>query len=323
MAYGKDGLIDPFNGLNDIKNKLIKCVGNAYKRFSEDALRMLRAIRFSAELGFELTLTTLTCIEMNHAQIQFVSKERIREEFNKILLSNTENVRDLIDTNLMAHIIPNYIELIGFNQNNPYHDMTLLSHTLRSAKSIECELHLKLTMLLHDIGKVKTMTKDSNGISHYYGHADESATMTLDILKDLKYDNDTIYKVTQLIKCHDYTLDGVPSIKKLLNKIGEELLRDLIAVQWADILAQNPAFAKKRLMKLMQVEMALDDILDKKECFSLKDLAINGNDLIELGFKGKQIGYILNELLNQVIEDKDLNDNEILMTRAKCIKIPD
>lgn len=323
MAYGKEGLIDLFDGLVDLELGVISCVGNPFHRFEEDALRMLRAVRFSAQLGFTILSNTHYAINVNSRNLENVSKERIRDEFHKILLSDSRKVATLIDIGLMSYVIPQFDKLERFDQNNPYHDLSLLDHTLRSVASIDNELHLKLTMLLHDIGKVNTVVKDADGISHYYGHADESATIAEEILADLKYDKATTNKVLQLIKCHDYNLDGVPSIKKLLNKIGEDLLRDLIKVQWADILAQNPVYARNRLTKLMQVEMKLNEVINTKECFSVRDLAINGVDLLKLGFKGREIGYILNELLNQVIEDKNLNYQEILLTRAEHMIIPD
>jgi tRNA nucleotidyltransferase (CCA-adding enzyme) len=319
MAYNfQKGLVDPFNGLEDLENKTINCVGNSIDRFNEDALRMMRAIRFSAQLGFYIDKTVILGICRIHENLNNISMERIREELNKILLSNSNRIYDLISFYLIDSFIPEIKTLEDFEQNNPYHNLNLLDHTLTSVKIIENELHLKLAMLFHDFGKVKTKTTDENGISHYYGHPKESVTIATNILKRMKYDNETIDKVITLIGYHDCTLENKTSVKRMLNKIGEDLLRDLIKVQWADILAQNPVYAKERLTKLVKVEQILDEIVSQQECFSVKNLAINGKDLIGLGYKqGKEIGIILTTLLDKVIEDSSLNTKEKLIEIVK------
>lgn len=319
MAYNLEkGLVDPFNGLDDLKNKIIRCVGNPLDRFSEDALRMMRAIRFSAQLGFNIEKDTLCGIEELFNNLSNVSQERIREEFNKTLIHDSKKVYDYIYSHLIDTFLPELIDMRGFNQNNPYHDLYLLDHTIQTVQIVENKLHLKLTMLLHDTGKVKTKTTDENGISHYYGHPKESVTIATNVLKRMKYDNETIDKVITLIGYHDCTLENKTSVKRMLNKIGEDLLRDLIKVHWADILAQNPVYAKERLTKLVKVEQILEEIVSKQECFSVKNLAINGKDLIELGYKqGKELGVILNVLLDKVIEDSSINTKENLIEIVK------
>jgi len=315
MAYNYEkGLVDPFNGLEDLKNKIIKCVGKSGDRFSEDALRMMRAIRFSAQLGFNVDINIKEAIYDLNENLKNISIERIREEFNKILLSNSDDIYELMELYLVNAFIPEINDLYNFNQNNPYHDLKLLDHSLKSVKLIENELYLKLTMLLHDFGKVKTQTTDENGISHYYEHPSVSVEIASMILDRMKYDNDTKDKVLMLIGYHDCNLESRKAIKRILNKMGESLLRDLIKVKWADILSQNPIYAKERLMKLVETENILNEIISEKECFSVKDLAINGKDLIELGYKqGREIGYTLNELLKIVIEDNNLNTKEKLI----------
>lgn len=319
MAYNdKSGLIDYFGGEEDLRNQFIRCVGNSYDRFEEDALRMLRAVRFSAQLGFSLSCNIEMAIKLLHYDLEEISIERIRSEFNKILLSDSSKVSKLIELGIIDYIIPEIRCMKNFNQNNPYHDLDLLNHSIKSMNIIENKLHLKLAMLLHDIGKINVRTTDKDGISHYYGHAKESILITEQILKRMKYDNDTINKVLTLIKYHDYTLKSRSSIKKMLNKIGQSLLRDLIRVQWSDILAQNPVYAKERLINLFSVEKILLDIIKEKECFSIKDLAVNGKDLIELGYRqGKEIGYILNQLLQMVIENNSINEREKLIKIIK------
>lgn len=319
MAYNeKDGLVDYFGGMQDLNDKIIRTVGEPKKRFNEDALRMLRAIRFSAQLNFKIDESVLNSIKYLKNNIQNISKERIREEFNKILLSNPRKIEILKECELLEYIIPGINKLYGFDQNNIYHIYDLYNHTLIATESIESYLHLRLAMILHDLGKIKTKTTDENGISHYYGHAKESEEMAKNILKDLKYDNETINKVLILIKYHDCTLKSKSSIRKMLNKIGEDLLRDLIKIQRADALAQNPIYANEKQLKLIESENKLDLIITQNECFNLKDLKINGEDLIKMGFgKGKIIGETLKYLLDLVIEKPVLNEKEELIRLSK------
>jgi len=323
MAYNeKDGLVDYFEGMEDLNNKIIKTVGEPKKRFNEDALRMLRAIRFSAQLNFKIDENVLFTIKELKDNIKNISKERIREEFNKILLSDIGKIEVLKECEVLEYIIPGISNLYNFNQNNDYHIYDLYNHTLVATEAIEPILHLKLTMLLHDLGKTKTKTTDKNGISHYYAHPKESVAMAELILKELKYDNDTINKVLTLIQYHECTLESKLSVKRMLNKIGEEPIRDLIKIQRADVLAQNPVYSKERLLNLISVENKLGIILAENECFNLKDLRINGGDLINLGFiKGKEIGETLQYLLELVIENPKLNEREKLINITKEIKL--
>lgn len=318
MAYNeKDGLVDYFNGIKDLKDKTIKTVGNPMQRFEEDALRMLRAIRFSAQLNFNIDPLIVKTIKELRDNIKYISKERIREEFNKILISNPKKINILKECELLDYIIPGISKLYGFNQNNPYHIYDLYDHTLFSTEIVESVLHLRLTMMFHDFGKLLTQTTDENGISHYYSHAKESIIIAENILRDLKYDSNTINSVLTLIQYHDCVLESNLSIKRMLNKIGEKLLRDLIKVKRADLLSQNPLYAKERLLNLITIEDKMNSILNQKECFNLKDLKINGKDLIDLGFnRGKEIGNILKYLLDLVIEDPSLNEKEKLIKLA-------
>lgn len=323
MAFNEQrGLVDYFHGVRDLQDKIIKTVGVPEERFNEDALRMLRAVRFSAQLDFNIDKNLLVAIKKLAINIKNISKERIREEFNKILINNPRKIDILKDCEILELIIPEIKNIYDFNQNNPYHTYDLYDHSIKATEVIEEKLHLRLTMLLHDFGKVKTKTTDEKDISHYYNHSKESVELAKGILKDLKYDNETINKVLILIQYHDRALKSKLSVKKLLNKIGEEAFLDLIKVQKSDILAQNPIYAKERLLNMISIESKLDLIIEQNECFSLKDLKINGRDLIELGFnKGKEIGEILNYLLEKVIENPELNNKEQLIKLAKvsCI----
>ncbi|AGX43590.1 CCA tRNA nucleotidyltransferase [Clostridium saccharobutylicum] len=319
MAYNEEnGLIDYFEGIEDLSKKIIKTVGNPNKRFNEDALRMLRAIRFSAQLDFEIEESTIDAIKHLRNNIENISKERIREEFNKILIYKPNNINLLKECGLLEYIIPEMIKTYNFNQNNTCHIYNLYEHSIAATEMIEPILHLRLTMLLHDLGKIETKTTDGNGVSHYYCHSKVSKKISEKILKNLKYDNDTINKVKSLIEYHDDTLKTNVSIKWMLNKIGESLFLDLIKVQRADIKAENETYAKDKLMELDLIENKLNHILEKDECFNLKKLKINGQNLMDIGFsKGKEIGDTLNYLLKLVIENPELNRKETLLEIVK------
>ena len=320
MAYNPtEGIIDYFEGIKDLENKTIRCVGDPLKRFSEDALRMMRAVRFSAQLGFQIEDNTENAIRSLSSNIKFVSMERIKGEFDKILLSdNADRIHSLNDYGLMTNFLPEYDICEATSQNNPYHIFDVATHLICSVENIEKNLYLRLTMLLHDICKPQCKTTDELGIDHFYIHGYKSAEKAREILKRMKYDNKTIEKVYTLIKYHDYELYSNKSIKKLLNKIGEELFVDLLKVKEADIKAQSPKFYEERHIKLLEIKEKLNNILQERQCFSLKDLAINGRDLTELGLaQGKEIGKILNELLEMVMENPELNTKEELINIIK------
>lgn len=320
MVYNNDeGLIDYFNGLEHIEYKNIKCVRDPLERFSEDALRMLRAYRFSAELSFVIEKNTKECIEKLSDTIRNVSIERIREEYNKILLS--DNAGELHNVNacgLLRHFIPEFDICEKTNQDNPHHIYTVGQHLIKTVENIESRLTLRLTMFFHDICKPQCKTVDEKGIGHFYNHNEVSSIKAEEILKRMKYDNKTIEKVTTLIKYHDREVISDKSIRKLLNLIGEENFRDLLKVKEADMKAQNPIYYENNHSKLIETERKFNDIINSKQCFTIKDLAINGKELTYLGIKeGKEIGIALNKLLSMVLEKPELNDKEILLKLAK------
>ncbi len=318
MAYNDiEGFKDYFNGLNDLNNKMIKTVGNPEKRFLEDALRMLRAIRFSAQLNFEIEEDTLNAIKKLKDNIIKISKERIREEFNKIIIYNPRKIDILRECGLLEFILKEMAKAYGFNQNNKYHVYDLYEHTIICMENIESNLHLRLVMLLHDLGKLETKTTDEKGVSHFYGHVECSIEIAKKVLKELKYDNVTTEKVLFLIKYHDYPINDKITLKHLLNEMGEDLVYDLLKVKKADILGKNSLYKEVQLKSLLDIEKCLNNILENEECFSVKQLRISGNELIEIGLKGKEIGEMLNYLLDMVVEDKAINNTEELIKLAK------
>lgn len=323
LAYNnEEGILDYFGGIKDLQDKLIRCVGNPEDRFSEDALRMARACRFSSQLNFKLDQSVINSILKNSKLIQNISKERIQSELNKILLSeNLNGLYHFYQSGLLQYVIPIFESCFLCNQSNPYHIYNVGLHIFKSVEFIEMELHLKLTMLFHDVAKPICKTLDENGIGHFYGHAEESSKMAIEILGRMKYDNLTITRVRDLIFYHDSEIqDSRKSIRKWLNKIGEETFRNLLKVRKADIKAQNTDYYQERHDKLERIKVVLEEVLNAKECFSKKDLAINGTDLIKLGYtEGKQIGEIINKLVELVLDNPNLNTKEQLVEIVKTL----
>ena len=325
LAYNENtGLIDYFNGVNDIKNKIIRCVGDADKRFKEDALRMLRAIRFSCQLTFDIEENTLKAIKDNYKLIENISFERIRDEICKILISpNPSRGLELLkDTNLLELILPEINSLVDFSPKCTNHNRNVFTHTLRVIDNTENDLLLRLSALFHDVGKLNTLTPFNNGLFYGFpGHSIEGAIMSKRILSKLRFDNNTIKIVSKLIEHHLVlnvdTMLTKYEVKKLLNDVGKNNISLLFKLQRADINSlDNP---KIFLDKVNYTEKLTNEILENNEPLTIKDLDITGEDLISnLGLKpGKIIGDILNYLLDKVLENPNLNSKEILLNLAK------
>lgn len=321
MAYSdKNGIVDLFNGIKDLNNRIIKCVGDANERFSEDALRMLRAIRFSAQLGFEIHKETEKAIKENAELINNVSAERIKVEITKTLISNNpKKIEVLYSLGLMEYVMPEFIPCIGLKQNNPYHIYNVDKHIYTSLANIEAEESLRWTMYLHDIGKGYTRTTDDKGIDHFHGHVKVSLKYSKTILNRLKFDNKTKDKVLKLIEYHDYRIeDNIKSVRKAINKVGQELFEDYIKVQKADVLSQNPEFLDERIDKLNHILDIYNKVKEEGQCTTLKELAITGSDLMDIGYKqGTIIGITLNKLLSYVLDDPSRNNKKWLLEKAK------
>lgn len=319
IAFNKKrGIVDYFDGLTDLEKKMIKCVGKPSLRFKEDGLRMLRCIRFSAQLGFSIDVDTRNSIQENAQLLENISMERIQQEFNRTIINAPELIYDMWELGLMQHFIPEFGPCIGLEQKNPHHVFDLDKHTIKSMMNIENNVILRLTMFLHDFGKVAAKTTDEKGIDHFYTHNEISCKLAKTILKRMKYDNNTIDKIDVLIKYHDYDIANKKTLRRLLSKIGVDNFRDLLKVKEADMLAQNPVYFEKKKNKLHEIKKMLEEILIDENCFSIKDLKLNGNDLIQIGFKkNKTIGETLNYLLGKVIENPELNNREVLLGLVK------
>jgi len=320
MAYHpKEGLFDPNLGLEDLKSGIIRAVGNPCDRFQEDPLRMLRAVRFSAVLGFDIDKSTLEAIKSNGHLIESVSQERIRDELTKILISEPFKFALLRDLHLLRYILPEFDRCFDITQNHPYHVFNVAEHSLKTVSEIANDITLRWTMLLHDTGKALTKSTDNEGIDHFYGHPEESIAIAKTVLERLKFDNKTIEKVCLLIKYHDLRIQpNIKSVRKAASKIGKENIMDLLKVQEADKKGQNPKFLKDSLEILHKIKEIYTDIINKGHCLSVKDLKINGRDLMALGFRqGKEIGYILEKLLYTVLEKPELNTYDELIEMAR------
>lgn len=323
MAYNdKIGLVDYFHGLEDLNNKIIKCVGNSKDRFNEDSLRMLRCIRFASQLNFHMEESIKLNIRELSRNIANVSMERIRDELCKILVSSQPvyGIKNIVELNLMDYIIPELKICVGFKQHNIHHDKDVYEHILSVVENVPNKLELRLAALLHDIGKPKCFSIGDNGQGHFYGHQKISADMTKDILKRLKFDNKTIDKVDKLVYNHmaRYNKLRTPNIKKFINKVGIDNLDDLFELQIADI--KGSAKEYHSFDNVLNLKIKCKKILSEKQPLTIKDLDINGHDLMKLGInQGKEIGIMLNKLLDIILENPNLNNKEDLIKIVESI----
>lgn len=317
LAYNmKRNLVDYFNGLQDIQNHVIRCVGSAEERFREDNLRRLRAIRFSSQLGFEIEEATYRQLGVDVEGLRLLSVERIREEFGKILLSDNaaEGIRKLQRLNMLEYIVPELLKCVGFNQYNLHHDRDVFEHSIDVVDNCPKEIKLRLAALLHDIAKPDSFSKDENGKGHFLGHDSKGAEMAEGILKRLKYDKKTIESVCLIIKYHMNRNNetSVVAIKKFINLIGQDELGALFELQIADI----KSFAKeyRNYNNILWLKEQCKRIIEEKQPLAIKDLAITGADLIAYGYTpGPILGEVLNYLLDRVIEEPELNTKEHLL----------
>ena len=317
MAYNENkGLVDAFDGMKDLENQIIRAVGNPNERFEEDALRILRAIRFSAQLGYTIEAETLEAIKSLAPTLQNISAERIRVELVKLLISqHPERLWTAYDTGVTKVILPEFDQMMQMPQNNPHHMYTVGEHTIRTISAIEPDKTLRLTMLFHDSGKPHTMTKDEEQIYHFYGHERVSEELAEKIMRRLTFDNDTIRKVRRLVLYHDYMPKLTPAkVRNAIHEIGEDIFPLLFPVKRADIAAKSEYKRQEKLQYVDDLEALYQSIMAAGDCLSLKSLAISGKDLIAAGMKpGKELGETLEQLLKDVLEHPEHNTKEYLL----------
>ena len=340
MAYNNAaGLVDPFGGQADLNAGILRCVGEPSRRFSEDSLRILRCIRFASQLNYSIEPDTAAAMYSCLPLIDRVAAERIRIEFDKLLCGPAapEVLRQHRD--IIAHIIPEIRPMFDLDQKNAYHVYDVWEHTLQVLSHIPDDPVLRLAAFFHDIGKPPTMTvvpneryvpapappyqRDQTGTGfpewgHFYGHEAAGAEITDKVLRRLKYDNMTRENVCTVIDAHKIVFQSTERhARRLLNKLGESQLRQLIQLELADVKSQNPVYTDERVKNISAFEDALNKVLAAEQCFSLKHLSIKGSDLIELGVpQGREIGRILNTLLEQVVDGDLPNDHDTLIENA-------
>ena len=324
MAYAEPGgLIDLYGGVVDLHQRIIRCVGDPKERFGEDALRIMRAVRFAAQLDFAIDEKTALAAKELAPTLGKISAERVRDELVKLLISDhPQRMWTLMMLGITKEVLPEFDEVYDQPQNGKHHNETVGAHTLLSLEKIRADKILRLTMLLHDLGKKDTAVCGEDGIWHFPGHAQKSAETARKILRRLRFDNETIRRVTTLVQVHSFypepTQEGV---RRAVARIGPDLFDDFLLVKRADIAAQIPESPNIRLETIDRIEQLYEQILFRGDCLDLSSLALTGKDLIEDGMeKGPKIGEVLNGLLDMVLTDPSLNEREILLEKSRELR---
>lgn len=321
MAYNDQaGLVDAFDGAGDLQKGIVKCVGNPTERFQEDALRILRAVRFAAQLDFKIEEGTRQAIQKLAGDLKKISAERIQAELVKLVVSpHPEWMLELYELGISKVILPEFDRMMRTGQNHPHHCSSVGEHTVHAMEHVAQDKILRLTMLFHDIAKPQCKTTDEEGIDHFYGHPAKSAELAKRIFRRLKFDRETMDAVCALVRWHDYNppLER-EKVRRAIMKVGEKQYPAVFAVKRADILAQSEYQRECKLAYVDAYEKMYGEILAEGNCISLKQLAVTGSDIMELGVKqGKQIGDILKELLELVVKDPEKNEREYLLQQAQ------
>ena len=314
IAYNPDkGFMDPFGGRQDIEKGLIRCVESAEARIEEDPLRMLRAARFASVFGFSIDPETQAAMDKYRQRLSLPSAERLATELVKLLCGKDAKRVLLEQIDLLGVFIPELLPMKGFDQRNHHHIHDVFTHTAIAVENVPAEPVLRLSMLFHDIGKPATFQLGEDGEGHFHGHAALSTRMADEIITRLKLDHHTRERVTLLIRYHDHVIEpSTKAVNRMLGKLTPEAFDQLILIKRADNLAQHPAY-RSRQQDLDELVSIRDEIISSKQCFSLKDLALNGRDLIALGMQpGPSLGSTLAKLLDAVIEGEAENTPEAL-----------
>lgn len=322
MAYSKmTGTVDLFGGQNDLKNKIIRCVGDPDRRFNEDALRILRALRFASALDFEIEEKTAQSLLKNRALLGNISEERIAKELLKLVCGKGAK-RILTDfAPVLFEILPELQPMYKNSHDNPHHCYDIYEHTLIAVESIDPEPTLRFAMLLHDCGKPAVKKFDENGVAHFYGHQRISAEISAQILARLKVSNKVRDEILFLVSNHDRweLYENTEKMPRYLSKFGLDGVLKLLKVMCADVLAQSPEY-RYRLDQIADAEEIAKNLAVQKPCLSLRELQINGRTLMDIGIpQGRKLGAVLAQLLDEVIDGVTKNTQEALTTRAREI----
>lgn len=324
MAYNDEtGIVDLFDGMEDLEKGIIRCVGNPNDRFDEDALRILRAVRFAAQLDFEIEEETRRAISGHAGFLKDISAERIQVELTKLLLSDhPDRLEDAYRLGITAVILPEFDRMMETSQNNPHHIYDVGHHTLKVIEHVPADMVLRYAALLHDAGKPETKVTGADGIEHFRGHNAASERIAETVLRRLKLDNNTIRDVKKLVFWHDYGIGSdtikIKSFRRAMSKMGIEYFERLMQLRCADMLGQSTWEREQKEANIRLMQEMYQKILEEKQCLTIKDLNINGKDLQELGVKpGPAMGEILNCLLDCVLDHPELNTKEELILLVK------
>jgi len=314
IAMNRQGeLRDPFGGREDLESRCLRCVGEADRRFDEDALRILRGLRFAAALGFAIEAETAEAIHRNRELLRSIAAERIQVEFWKLLAGEycVPVLREYVD--VVGVFWPEVLPMVGFDQENYHHCYDVWEHTLHAVAEVPPEAELRCAALLHDIGKPRCFTRDNRGIGHFYGHGEISRQLADAMLRRLKCSNELRETVERLVVWHDRDIARTDrGLRRALRILGEQDLRRLIAVKRADNLAQAPEFHDRQI-EIDKAEEIMERLLEEDACFSLKQLAVKGEDMLALGLQGPAVGAALNTLLDLVVNGALSNEREALL----------
>lgn len=324
MAYNPEqGVIDIFGGQEDLEKGIIRCVGEASERFDEDALRILRAVRFAAQLDFVIEDQTREAMRDQAKFLKDISAERICTELTKMIVSkHPERLEEAYELGLTNIFLPEFDRMMQTPQNNPYHLYDVGRHTLQVMRAVSATPVLRYAALLHDVGKPECKTTDETGVDHFYGHQELSAKMARTILRRLKLDNDTIDQVCRLVRNHDYGLSGdgpgMKSFRRFVAQLGAEHFADFLEIRKGDMAGQSAYHLEQRRQVIAHMEAMYAEIIEQKQCLKLSELEIGGKDLIAIGVKpGPDMGRILKALLDRVLEEPELNTREQLLAIVK------
>jgi len=321
MAYNdKDGLIDIFGGMEDIRKKLIRCVGTPRERLREDALRILRGIRFATQLGFVIDEESKCAMHELAPMLRQISPERIQGELVKMVTGTyLDQLITGYELGVTRQFLPEFDRIMETAQETMHHRYNVGVHTVEGMRHIAPEKVRRLTMLFHDMGKPEYKTMDEKGVAHFKKHNIGSVDIAADILRRLRFDNDTRDKVKKLVYYHDYRMPAKPiNVRRAMNKIGKELFPIYLEVRRADTLAQSTYMQEEKLENIAEIEAIYHKILEEEQCITLRELALSGGDLIAAGMKpGKDIGRVLDTLLELVLEYPEMNEKELLLQEAR------
>lgn len=318
IALNRRGEVrDPFHGREDLVRRVLRAVGEPERRFREDALRILRGLRFASRLGFAIEPDTAAALRRCAPLLEKIAVERIQVELSGLLCGDGAAETLLAYPDVLGVFLPEILPCVGFDQHSPYHCYDVWEHTARSVAAVRPEPVLRYTMLLHDLGKPGSFQLGEDGRGHFYGHWRKSVELGDRILQRLRVDNHSRKQILTLVERHDCDLALNPrSVRRNLARYGEETVRLLLEVKRADNLAQAAAYRDRQGL-LDEWEALLDRVLAEGSCFSLKQLAVKGGDLSGLGLRGPAIGRALQSLLEQVIDNKLPNERAVLLEYVK------